>query len=486
MTQREKIAHLLRRFGLGASLAELDYYEKLGVEGTLDRLINYEKVDEGFNLSIVNFALQQNDMFQLRPEGVASHWVFRMMVTQRPLQEKLTAFWHDHFAISASKANNGYMSYQYLETLRSHANGNFHDLLLAVSQCPDMIQWLDNNTNVKGKPNENFAREVMELFTVGIGNYSEKDIQEASRAFTGWSFRRNARGRLTPEEAKSALKENKKILEFQFRPLQHDNGTKVILGNEGQFGGEDVLGILVGRKETGRYISSKLWSWFAYENPEPALLDRLSKVYFDSGFSIKSLLRAIATSDEFWSSKCVRKQIKSPLDFSISIVRQLGLGQFALSLAGDFGPEDRLPVSILGLTRGTYSAMDRQGMKLLFPPDVAGWDWGNAWISSATMVERIKFADVVFGGAAVGGRALQAAPYFSQLLSERPLSSAKEAVELFLKLLDTDIPSEKRSTLEKALNSVGGASALNQPRSAVDALRAMGRLLFAMPEFQLC
>lgn len=190
-TDREKGAHLLRRFGLGASEAELDYYLKDGLNGAVDRLTEYESVDEGFNIN--PYDLQPEKAKNLPMPILTAWWIARMIATRRPLQEKMTLFWHDHFATSASKVKASEFMLQQNETLRQYATGNYRSLLTNMSKDPAMLFWLDNQENVRGKPNENFAREVMELFTLGVGNYSEKDVQEAARAFTGWSVMRSRR-----------------------------------------------------------------------------------------------------------------------------------------------------------------------------------------------------------------------------------------------------------------------------------------------------
>src|SRR5688572_9675267 len=187
-TERDKGAHLLRRFGLGASEAELDYYLKDGLSGAIDKLLDYDKANEGFDGEVEKF---QNQNGQLQPQAVGVWWTLRLVATQRPLQEKMTVFWHDHFATSASKVQNGPTMHRHNDVLRENATGNFKAFLTEVSKDPAMLFWLDNQYNVAGKPNENFAREVMELFTLGVDNgYNEQDIKEAARAFTGWSIGR--------------------------------------------------------------------------------------------------------------------------------------------------------------------------------------------------------------------------------------------------------------------------------------------------------
>lgn len=485
LTKQEKIAHLLRRLGLGASVSEMEFYEPLGVDATIDRLLNYEKVEEGFDVKPTAFANKNKDgRIQLNMPQLVSWWALRMLTTQRPLQEKLTLFWHDHFAVSASKVNQLPMMYQYNETLRKYANGSFRDLLLAMSKDAAMIKWLDNDTNVRGKPNENFAREIMELFTLGIGNYTEKDIQEAARAFTGWNFRLNippGRGRQNqrpgPELLAEMMERGEQLFVFSLRPNLHDSGTKTILGNEGNFDGDDVCGILVGKPETAKYISKKLWEWFAYENPDEKIVQRLAKVYFDGGLNIKKMLQAIVESDEFWSDKCVRKLVKNPVDFTIATFRQIGLGPSVLE-AVKTANEPRLA---LAASRGVDQLMERQGMRLLFPPDVAGWDWGTAWISSATMVERIKVADAIFAG-----RAAQRGPFAAELLSGKPQSTPEDVVESLLKVFDANVAPERKKALVEAVQSNGGADAASNPRQAPALLNAVCRVLFAAPEYQFC
>ncbi|MES1227505.1 MAG: DUF1800 family protein, partial [Armatimonadota bacterium] len=204
-TERDKIAHLLRRFGLGASEAEMEFYSKGGLKGAIDKLLNFEQVEEPFVYDIQNMFLEIPNkktavkVKQLKPRGTQVWWYTRLLTTQRPLEQKMTVFWHNHFATSAQKVDNGEAMYTHIETLRANAFGRFEDLLLAVSRDPAMLYWLDNGDNLRGKPNENFAREVMELFTLGIGNYTEKDVQEAARAFTGWRYGvKRPNGRVVP------------------------------------------------------------------------------------------------------------------------------------------------------------------------------------------------------------------------------------------------------------------------------------------------
>ncbi len=489
-TSRDRIAHLLRRFGLGASRQEMDFYERLGVEGTIERLINFEKYEEGFPVSVWEFALQRDSTLVLQPPQVAGWWVLRMMVTQRPLQEKLTLFWHDHFAVSAEKVSFGPVMYEYLQTLRKHSNGRFETLLMAISKDPAMILWLDTNTNVKGKPNENFAREVMELFTMGVDRgYTEKDIQEAARAFTGWSLQRTDGPRRvdrppTKEEVLDLVQKEKPLVEFRFRPVLHDDGEKNVLGVVGNLKGEDVIGILSRRRETSEYVTKKLWEWFAYLDPENKIVEKLSEVYRSTEGDIKALLKTITEMDEFWSAKCVRKQVKNPVDFAIALCRQFGMGPVLMNLRSpDATPVTPLPREVVGVSGAIAREMSKQGMTLLYPPDVAGWDWGTAWISTATMLERIKFANVLFQGRGGGGLG---ALLGNIILNEFRAQNEADVVDALLAMTDAGVTEETRKVLMEACRDGGGVSALRTPRSANALLRQLCTVLFATPEFQLC
>jgi uncharacterized protein (DUF1800 family) len=463
-TEREKGAHLLRRFGLGASEAELDYYLKDGLSGAIDKLLDYEKTDEGFAVPIEQFRQQNNN--NLNPQALGGWWAVRLIMTQRPLQEKMTLFWHDHFATSASKVQGGMLMYAQNELLRANATGNFQTLLLEVSKDPAMLYWLDNQDNVKNKPNENFAREVMELFTLGIGNYSEKDIAEAARAFTGWSLRRT---RPTPEKPAGA--------DFLFRPALHDDGEKSVLGKTGDLGGEDVIAHLCGMPRTAEYLTLKIWEWFAYPKPEPALVSRLAGKFRADNLSIKTLLREVMKSPEFYSAKAERAVYKNPVDFCITSLRQLGFSSvLAEAIKADAPTQNR---GRLAPAQAAYQTMKAMGMQLFFPPDVAGWDSGPAWITSATMVERISWADRIFGvGGGTGRIALRypAYPVFQQ--DPTPKGVATKLVSVF----DAPIPASKMPNLISAAQKASGGTVTPQNANATAA--AVTRLIFASPEFQ--
>ncbi len=467
-SERDKIAHLLRRFGLGASQAELEFYGSGGLSGAIDKLLNFENTDEGFDLPPENLGGKNG---QVKVKTIPVWWLLRLVVTNRPLQEKMTLFWHDHFATSAAKVDVGEAMVHQNDAIRSNCVGHFQDLLAAVSKDPAMLYWLDNQFNVKGKPNENFAREVMELFTLGIGHYSEKDIQEAARAFTGWSYGLGPRRYQADKPARRSV--------FSFRTEQHDDGMKTILGNTGKFDGDDVLGILTGNPQTALYLTRKIWEWFAYPNPDAGLIDSVAQKFRSSGLDIKVLLRAIMESPEFYSDKAYRAVIKNPVDFCVSTLRQLGV---ASQLQEATKAEDDKAIQRATLpARALANTTKAMGMELFFPPDVAGWDGGSAWISSATMVERIKWADRIFSGSTVKGQVSMRYPAESLFGNDL---TPQAVVQRLLSVFDAQLPDSKVSQLVQAAQSTSGGEIT--ARNANEVADTVSRLIFGAPEFQFC
>lgn len=466
-TERDKVAHLLRRFAFGASEIELDYYAEGGLSSAISKLLDYDKVAETVSVRPSELT---NGKQGLRVQHVQMWWFIRMLTTDRPLEERMTLFWHDHFATSAMKVTIPASMLQQNEILREGATGSFRDLLREVSKDPAMLFWLDNQTNVKGKPNENFAREVMELFTLGVGNYTEQDVQSAARAFTGWTFRAG-----NNKKSQGQPKGNG----FLFRADQHDNGIKTVLGQTGNLDGDAVIDLLCEQTQCHEYICKKLWENFAYPNPDSHIVKRLANAFKASKLSIAHVLRSIMESPEFYSEKAERALYKSPIDFCVPTLRQLGVSEMikrVLSETNDSN-RDKLPgklAPIAALNRSTKA----MGMELLFPPDVAGWAGGASWISSATVVERIKWADRIFGATRGAGPSIRypSGTLFSP--SETPAEIADRLVSIF----DVQLPAAKREQLRAAATQASASAGKNDRASVV--CNAVARLLFATPEFQ--
>ncbi len=293
---------------------------------------------------------QRKKLRQLSREGLKElniTWLEEMISSKAQLREKVSLFWHGHFAC---RVVNIFFQQNLLHSIRTHALGNFGDLLKAVSKSPAMLQFLNNQQNKKSSPNENFAREVMELFTMGRGNYTEQDVKEAARAFTGWGF--NLQG------------------EFVFRPFQHDKGSKTILGRTGNFTGDDVLNILLEQQQTAIHITRKLYRYLVNENADEEKVTWLAKRFFNNQYNTGKLLEDIFSSDWFYSEKNIGTRIKSPVELLAGIRR-------FLPLQLDNDQTQLLLQKVLGQV-------------LFFPPNVAGWPGGRSWIDSSTLMVRLQ------------------------------------------------------------------------------------------------
>jgi uncharacterized protein (DUF1800 family) len=489
LTEQEKIAHLLRRFGFGASEAELAYYGKSGLSGAINALLDYEKVEDVCAVDPMSFANGKN-VVNLRV--IQNIFAMRLIGTMRPLEEKMTLFWHNHFATSSAKVENAFVMHNHIETLRKYGLGKFNPLLEAISKDPGMIYWLDGQENVAEHPNENFAREVMELFTLGIGNYTEKDVQESARCYTGWSYGRGLRANDTSP---------RRLDTFRFFLPRHDQGVKTVLGETGNLNGEEMLMLLCKQKQTAKFVTKKLWSWFAYEEPEDALIERLSSKFFATGMDIKQLVRSVMESPEFYSEKAVRKVIKNPIDFTVATIRQLGAGQMMLqrmkeSIANpQINEQNGFNVTLiraLSPAQTAFSSSKSMGMELMAPPDVSGWRTGSYWITSATMVERMKWADKLFAGGPPGNTQNPANPLGGNrgpqvgiqafpLIANDPTPTGM--VKTLLSVFDLTLPQAKVDGLVSSATAEGG-STITQ-RNANATARAVCKLIFSTPEFQM-
>ena len=289
---------------------------------------------------------------RLETNRVAYWWAERMLTTHRPLEEKMALFWHGHFATSEEKVRDYRKMLRQLELFQRHATGNFRDLLIGVARDPAMLAFLDAGVNVKGAPNENFAREIMELFTMGVGHYSETDIREAARAFTGWNFQ---------------------DLAFVVNRDRHDAGDKTVLGRTGRFEGVAVIDIILAQPVTAEFVASKIYRFLVREDVSPALRARLGAVLRDHRYAIAPLLQTIFLSRDFYSSASYATRIKSPVELAVSTYKKLGLTE--IPGVPDFNE--------------TTSAL---GQQLFRPPTVAGWAQGRSWITPGLLIERGNFA----------------------------------------------------------------------------------------------
>ncbi len=374
-------------------------------------------------------------------------WTKRFAQTKAPLLEKMTLFWHGHFAC---RMNDGYYLQQLNNVHRRNALGNFKTMLTEVAKAPAMLSFLNNQQNRKGHPNENFARELMELFALGRGNYTENDIKESARAFTGWQYK-GATG------------------DFFFNQKQHDDGSKTFFGKTGNFNGEDIIDIILEKKQTAFFISEKLYKFFVNDIPDPLHVKELGELFYASGYEIRPLVEKIFTSAWFYDVKNVGNKIKSPVEFLAGLNRQFNINY-------------ENPKVLLQLQRSI-------GQAVFYPPNVAGWPGGQSWIDSSSLLTRMKLPSVLLNGGLIESdgkadpedEAFISAAKRQRVNVERRVKSLPDW-ETFLKEVPDDITRDDLAYFLIAGNL--NQQALN--RIDTGSVKNMVVQLVSTPEYQLC
>jgi uncharacterized protein (DUF1800 family) len=469
-----KAAHLLNRCTFGGTAEEVEKVLKLGPQRAVDWLMDFpdapaEEQDRNDTPNLSAIAGYPNDfrtvaqmfagksqeerkayqqmLMQANREALqatTAWWMHRMAFGPYPMQEKLTFFWHGHFTTSAKDERQAQLMWRQNELLRLHGAGNFEAFVRAISRDPAMLDYLNNNQNRKAHPNENYARELMELFTLGIGNYTERDIKEAARAFTGWQH---------------------DGIDFVYRRPQHDDDVKSFLGRSGNFDGDDIISIILRQPACPRFIAGELFKYFAYDNTDASLASALGDTLFSNRYEMRPLLRTILTSKAFYSPQSIGVQIKGPVQLVIGTIRMLGVRMPA-------GPQ-------------MMSALNQMGQVPLMPPNVRGWPGGQMWINTSTLFIRYNTAVWLTGGDV---------PAFSRLTRKgdagRPIGgdpvafrpadggSPEQVVDDWIaRLIQRPVPDEKKKVLVEALGK--------NPDSP-DAQRKVVQLIVSTPEFQLC
>jgi uncharacterized protein (DUF1800 family) len=401
----QQIQHLLRRAGFGSSPEELNHYSQMSYSGAVDALLNYDQTPDDVDSKIgtpgyVGVTAQGPFLPNANINHARQRWLFRMVHSQRPLQEKMTLFWHNHFATGYTKVQGGsgggpdgtrlmaakpsedaVQQQGQIELFRNFALGNFKDLLLEVSKDPAISIWLDGRTNTKSQPQENFGREIMELFTMGVGYYTEPDVYAAARVFTGWNYtvtggRGDGTGKYAFVFNQNQHETNAKTFSF---PIYSD-GSRTIparSASQGMQDGLDLIAALAGNPNTARYLAKKLIRVFVSElsDPDPALVDKLASAYLSSGFNMKTVMRELFLSPQFTDSASYFARYAWPVEFVARAIKEVGWAGYTVNDA--------------------VTALANMGQVLYEPPDVAGWDLGRTWFSSGTMLSRMNLGSTL-------------------------------------------------------------------------------------------
>jgi uncharacterized protein (DUF1800 family) len=460
-------AHLLRRAGFGGSPADVARFAALTPDRAVDALIHYPK-DSGVSgrpddLGDDYDALQRR-VAELQKDGtdpdalrdaraalglsrrhtlaaMQRWWLERMVRTQAPLQEKMTLFWHGHFTSALVKGISAREMIDQNWLYRSNALGNVRELAVAITEDPAMLKFLDNARSVKEHPNENFARELMELFTLGIGNYTESDVREAARALTGNTVRGAAQGG-----------------GYTFAVRRHDFGTKTVLGATGQFDGKDVVEIIFRQPAASRFIAAKLLDFFVYNEPEPELVEGVAELLRRYDFQTAPVMSQLLRSNVFFSDRAYRALVKSPVEFVVGAHQLYGIDQ---------------------VNDEALAALNRMGQVLFEPPSVKGWDGGAAWLNSQTVLARENYANYLVAGQ-------QMMQTRSWLVDGVPASAAAASSKLVGTILLGDASPASEARLQSYLDGEG-TSALGalSVENFEERMRGAAYLTMAMPAYQL-
>ncbi len=440
----KKVGHLYRRAAFGATWDEMQAALADGPEKSIERLLSGQPGLESFESQTT--PLERSTGRGNNGPQASAWWLYRMLYSPHPLREKITLFWHNHFATSNAKVRNaGFMLGQY-DLMYRHALGNFGTLLQEMSKDPAMLVWLDTNISKKGMPNENYARELMELFSLGIGNYTETDIREAAKAFTGWRI----------ENGKASFKEN-----------EHDASQKTVLGQSGKWQGADIVRICLEQKSAPYFVSGKLYRFLISETvpATPELLAPLADDFRASNYDFGAMVARVLRSNLFFAPQVYRTLVKPPVDFVLGIVR---------ALEGHVG------------TTALAQDLSALGQDLFNPPSVKGWDGGAAWLDGHTLLFRQNLALAMTSTTDDRfGRRIDPAV----LVRKHGQPSEGDLVEFFLKLLlQGDVPAQARQQLQKY-----SVDSRKQPmpvywsdQDAADhRIRALCHLVLSLPEYQL-
>ena len=370
------MAHLMRRAGFGASRDELEERVARGYEAAVEELIDPDRFDVPKVDTDVLLRYYPSLEIPGAPPSGRSEWIYRMINTKRPLEEKMALFWHQVLATGNSKIDNPNEMTAQVNMFREKGMGNYRELLVEVAKSPAMIYWLDNNENHKDEPNENWGRELLELFSMGVGNYTEQDVFEASRAFTGWTISQRI-----PRLPLARFYWN-----FEYHAEDHDDSEKTFLGHRGNFNGDDIIDIIVRQPATARFVARHLYNFFVADeeqvpawqiNPplDPAAINIIGDAFISSGYDMRSTLRVLFNSDFFKGESIRWQKVKSPAEVVAGIMRLVGDFQFP-----------RPGLQAIGEEPGY------QGQEIMNPPSVEGWHTGAEWIDSGSLVRRINFA----------------------------------------------------------------------------------------------
>ncbi|MDQ6893215.1 MAG: DUF1800 domain-containing protein [Acidobacteriota bacterium] len=455
--------HLARRAGFGGTPAEIDALTAMGHDAAVRSFVNTDAIDNSALESALTALTTPVPPATTAPydlntaTGLQKWFLHRMAFTARPLEEKMTFFWNQVLTSGIAKVNDATLMLIQNKTQRSLALGRLDDLILAISKDPAMLIWLDNYTNTKGRPNENYAREVMELFTLGVDRYTQQDVTEVARALTGWTITK-------PSGAPASQ------YVFSFSASNHDTGSKTILGQTGTWDGTDAIRIILEAADaraslSGRFLGANLWSFFAYNDPPAWVLDELAAVYVSSNRSIRAVVDHIFRMEEFYEPHARKSLIRSPVEYIVATLHQLEAKTDMSTPAANLVP---------------------MGLNLFSPVDARGWEGDLDWINTGTVFARASFTNSLTTNRGTTGTRIDVAA----LTAGKTLATARDVVNALADRLGlADAPPEILAVWEKYVDSRPDGSRgfwTNTPTQVDQKIRGLAHLMITSAEYHLC
>lgn len=490
-TDRERIAHLLRRLGMGASTWELDELVPMGFDKALERIIDSSGPDLSHPF---RFAFREKEDAETGPYRFVRFWILQCLTTKTPFREKLSLFLHDHLAVNAESVSNGLQMLEYIQEIRKNPGGRFGDTLSRVVKSSAFLESLNVEMKFRDVPNENFARELLELYTVGIGHYTESDIKEIARALTGWSYevlyyqmQGEENGRL-----KRMLASGTPSGSFSWLPAVHDRGEKTIFGKKANWTGDQVLEMLANHPTTARHLCEKLWSFFGSSEPKENCIDAMVKEYVRTKGELKSVVRVMAKHPDFWAEDVVRRLIKSPFDYAFGMTRSMNSMKVVVEKFDPEAPPTKpMDETIHEATGALAYFLEQMGQDLFWPPSVAGWDWHASWISTANVLQRKRFRGIFTWEKYDDKGKEQWRPSSSlrevmAILRRKPNRTGVEFVNNFCQIFDCELGEDKAKALAERIDKSGILQDLGNDGWLGGTLSELGDLVFFSPEYQVC
>lgn len=490
LTDADKVSHILRRLGFGASLPDLQEVAGLSPDQVVDRMLDIKPTDGV--LDPIRFAFLKGEEAQPGGYRFRQFWFYEMLTTKQPLREKLSLFWHNHFAVSENKVEDGLSILDYLQSIRKNPTGKFGDLLKQMVRSVALMKELDVQMVSKAKPNENFARELLELYTLGEGNYTETDIQELSKLLTGWGYIDTfwGLGDNNDKRLKAMLENGNMPSAFCYVPAFHDDTPRTVLGKKVN-DPDEVLEMLATHPKTAEFVCTKLWKWFGADHVEKGAVDAMVKAWRKSGGHIGTVLKEMTRTKEFWSEQVHRGLTKNPVDFVIGTCRAQNMAAALTERAKPATKTDPVPKELDDHIGASVWHTVGIGMDVLYMPTVAGYAGGSDWVNAQATVAKMRFEGIMTWESYQEGKETKwkAGPpltYVSEVVRKANPKTVREYSHAICRVYDVKLDEQQLKALDDLITKTGGLEPLKNPAWHAGHVNELFKMIRMTPQYSIC